>query len=578
LGALITVLGLAFMILANGAALLGSWKVLSRVRTGRASLDCTLFMLIRLLLISVAVLIAGVAGMLSASGLGIPAIVVLIALLVTSSKERFSRPILAAGTFPFVLLLGVIAVRLVLQAWFFSPHLGDALAYHLPKVAEWIRAGRFTHEMGVHPHVSFPAGFELLEAWWTVFLHHDALIELAGVECLALAGVACHALAEGVGLSPRSSLLAACGYVLTPGLHLSATSCLNDTPVAGLLVATFALVAGRVHPSLLLMTAGLGLGIKPTYGFALPGIFLLMILIRHEPPGLPPGRRAGFLLACGGLAAGAFWYVRNFLWFGSPFYPLGTPGFEDPTPVQFGPKWTSALLNIEALVNQRIYDYSAISGANVDDMAGWGSFAFACGLTGLVFCLRDERGIRTLAAGYGVSLLAALLFVQNDPWCLKYVFFFPSLLCIAAARLVERIPSILPFAWMLLGFSFLGTFFSYDLRLKQASVLASQPWRERSARVFPYGQIGNRLPAGEVGYFGSPTGAPYLLYGPDYSHRVVYLRSRTALELQEDLRAQNLLWVFAPSPTPEQQAILDESLRLGFFQPPEGRFYHVTRN
>src|SRR5207244_3087828 len=140
-----------------------------------------------------------------------------------------------------------IAARLLLQVWFFAPMVGDALTYHLPKVAEWVGSGRMTRELGPDPRAAFPAGFELVEAWCCVFLHHDALIEMAGVEFLALAFAATYALGRRLGLEERPSVLAAFLYALTPGLHFQATGCMNDGPVAALIVGGGALLFLRLH-------------------------------------------------------------------------------------------------------------------------------------------------------------------------------------------------------------------------------------------------------------------------------------------------------------------------------------------
>lgn len=565
--------GLLFLVSANAAALLGSRVLLTRLRTGKPSLDAVLFLLVRLLLISAFVLASGLFGTLSPLGVGIPSIIALIGLLLLGAHRGLSVPRLPPVGSAAAALAAVVLARLLLQTWFFSPHLGDPLAYHLPKIAEWIRAGRFTHEMGVHSHVTFPAGFELIETWWVVFLRHDVLIEAAGIEFVVLAFASVFALAEGLGLSARAAFFGGLATVLVPGIHLSATSCLNDVPPAALLMATMALVAARVHPALMLMTMAMGIGIKPTYGFALPGVVLLWVLTRREHRTPTPAPTTAWILASVAMSVGAYWYVRNLLWFGNPFYPLGSPGYEDPTPVQFGPKWASLVVNLSNLINVRIYDSSAVYGANVDDMTGWGSVAFGCGGMALLVLGRSDFRLRRLAWAFGVSLLAVLTLIQNDPWCLKYVFFFPAILCLASAAAMDRWPSMAPIGWLSLLFCFAGTFFSYDLRLPQARQLAIQPWRVRTAAVFPYGEIGSDVPVDAIGYFGSPTGAAYLLYRPDYSRRVAYLRSTSPANLIDDMKQAGVEVLIAPSPSQVQAGILEECCRRGQLRAAQDRFY-----
>jgi hypothetical protein len=120
-------------------------------------------------------------------------------------------------------------------------------------MAEWIREGRILHAPGTDVRETFPAGFELLEAWWTVFLHHDFLIEMAGVEFLALAFAAVAALGRTLGLAPRAAAAAGLLYLLTPGVHLLAVSCMNDAPVAALFLSSAALSLPRASRALVLI-------------------------------------------------------------------------------------------------------------------------------------------------------------------------------------------------------------------------------------------------------------------------------------------------------------------------------------
>ena len=275
--------GLAWMVAANAGTLLAAHAALRRVRSGKGSLDLALFMLFRLVLVSFLVLVAGAARILTPTGLGLLGAGLLGALLLTGEHRRlprFRRPDIALLP---ALFLGLVVLRLLLQVWFFAPYAGDALSYHLPKIAEWVQAGGFAREQGADDRSTFPAGFELVETWWVAFLHHDALIEMAGVEFFALALAASHALAVEMGLSRRAAMVACLAAACTPGMMIQATSCLNDGPVAALLVAAAALIVARAHPALVAVPVLLGLGIKPVFGYALPGMALLAFLWRKEP-------------------------------------------------------------------------------------------------------------------------------------------------------------------------------------------------------------------------------------------------------------------------------------------------------
>jgi hypothetical protein len=563
--------GILLLVLANAASLLGASALVRRMSTGSASVDAVLLLVIRLSLISGAVLLCGVTGTLSPIGLGTLSVLALALLGACGEHKHWQWIPLPPVGWAWIVFIIAVGVRLLAQVWFFAPYLGDPLAYHLPKVAEWVRAGAFTREMGVHPHATFPAGFELIETWWVVFLKHDVLIEMAGVEFLILAGASAGALAKILGAGDRSACLAGALYALVPALHLSATSCLNDTPASALVVSTMLLIIARAHPATFLAAAGLGLGIKPTYGFALPGMILLNFLWRSSGTLARPRSAEAFSLAVLGLVLGTCWYARNWIWFGSPFYPLGSAS--DPKMVQFGASLSSLWANLASLVGARVYDNATLYGPNDDYMAGWGAAPFAIGVMALLWIQRSDPRMRALALAFVVSLLSTLAFSRNDPWHLKYALFFPALPCVATALLSERVEGIKWLAGGTLGFAILGTCLSYDLRAEHLRVLAAQPWRERTAARLAYGQVTREVPENTVGYFGGPLGATYLLYRPDFSRRVVYLRARTASTLVEEAHATGVRWVFAPDPTAEQARILDDSTARGWMKLDSGRFF-----
>jgi hypothetical protein len=531
---------LAAFLAAEAAVLLAARRLLRPFRTGDAALDLVQLLLLRLALISTVVLAAGLGGALSVLPLGALAVGALVAGLAAGWHRdlRFARP---PGFGPWALAVGAaVAVRLALQVWFFSPHLGDAVSYHLPKVAEWVRPGGFGRELGLHPHATFPAGFELVETWWVVFLRHDALIEMAGVEFLVLAAAAAFALARQAGLGDRAAAGAALLYALTPGLHLSATSCLNDAPAAALVVALAALVHGRAAWGLVALAGGLAVGIKPTAGFAFPGLALLAWAVRKERPAVAPGRAWTAAAAHLGLVVGGFWYARNLLWFGNPFHPLGDPSVDNPVAVQLGPRLASFGANVRDLLDLRMLDAAAAAGANVDHGAGWGPVAVALGLPGLVIAVLEDGRFRRLAAAFGVSLASTLLFVQNDAWCLKYAFYFPCVLVLAAVRLADRARGAAPLLALAGALAFAMTTLPYDLPRSSLRVLAAQGVATRSALPL----WSREVPEEAVGAAGGFRVRPYLLYRPDFSRRVVYLRERSGEDLERRLREEGLRSVY----------------------------------
>jgi hypothetical protein len=560
------ILGLLAMIVANAAAALAARSLLERVRVGRPSTDLLLFLTLRLLLISAVVLVAGAARLLTPPTLGLAGAAVLAALLargaprglLPASRSAWDRWVIAAAA--------VVAVRLLLQVWFLAPNVGDALSYHLPKVAEWVRAGALTSEVGADPRAAFPAGFELIEIWWVVFLHHDVLIEMAGLEFLALAGAAAYALARELGWSEKVASLAALIFVLTPGLHLQATACLNDAPVAALVAATAALVVARVHPLLLLLPVGLGVGVKPTFVYALPGLAITAWLLRRRDGAPPPFLRAAAPLAAAALGVGAVWYLRNWVLHGSPFHPLGADGMKSlatgATMQRLGPSLRALRENLACFLDIRVYDRVQAADPLCAGNFNWGAAAFALGAPALVFLLRSEPALRALAAGLAVSALSVFTLVELDPWYARFVLFLPLLTSLALARMTELHRGAALLTPVALALGFLATFASAGLPRNEVARLARQSWSARAANPPPMPDDGS-----PIGYVSDAFGSGYSIYGPGFSHPVVVLRDKSLEELLRHAERERIAIFFVDGPARRGSPMLEDGVRRGLLEP-----------
>jgi hypothetical protein len=527
--------GLLGMAVANAAFLLAAHAVLRRIRTDNPPLNAVLFVLIHLLLLSTAVLTAGLTGFLTPLALGVLGAGLLAALLFLREHRFLPRPSVPEMGRWTALLAALIALRMLLQVWFLCPYNADAIAYHLPKVAEWIRAGAFTREMGTDVVASFPAGFELIETWWVVFLHHDVLIEMAGVEFAVLAFLAVRLLALELKLSGRAASLAATLYLLTPAFSLQATSCLNDGPVGALVLSMAALAAARAHPALLLLPLGLVLGIKSTGLYALPGWALLWFWRRKDPRTVPASVKGA--LAVGGIAAaaGAFWYVRNLLWYGNPIHPVKSGGY-----VQTAPRLSSLGANLGELVTNLFFDGQWGFTPLCFGTSGWGIAAASIGVVALLVQIRDERALRGVAVAFLVSMGCVLLLVKPDAWFARFIVFFPAILCIAAARLAESTRPVAVLLALACIVQFPGGLLPQEKSIVDYIGLMRQPWRRRSAAP-----MRDMVPPGDPIAVYTTTRVPlYLLYGPDYSRQVVYLRISSVDRLVEAMEQKSLRHVF----------------------------------
>jgi len=538
--------GLVWMLLANAGVLLGARRLTTRFATGHSATDAALFFLFRLMLISAAVLAAGALHVLHPWVLGLAGGVAAGALIAAGAHREF-LPWWKVANVPAVYLLAALAARLLLHAWFLSPFLGDVTSYHLPKVAEWVVHGTIFTDLGPDRRSWFPAGLELVDTWWVVFLRHDVLIEMAGIEFLALGAASTVALASRLGLAPSAALLAGAVYATVPAMMIQSVFAINDAAVAALVVMAAALIVGKVHPALILATAGVGLGVKPTFAFAAPGMIVLWLWLRKagsaEPPSPRPSR-AVWAVAALALLIGSVWYGRNAVLFGNPLYPAGTAALqfgEKSLLHRVGPSPENLAKNLSDL-DGRILDRRRGAGGMLEYIAGWGTGAFAFGLIGLLWAVRTSTNWRRIAACFLLSLASVLTLAENDIWFLRFVLFFPAILAVAAAALAEEVrPLRLPLVLVTL-LTLVGTFFTEDMPREAFLRSARLDWRRRSFGP----DVGvPDVPYSRVGCYGDVSSMAYLLYGPDFSRDVVYLRPKSSEELIESMERRNLPALYA---------------------------------
>ncbi len=560
------ILGTLAMLAANAATLLGAQAILDRLRTGKPAVDFVLLLLLRLFLISATVIVAGLLRFLNPLALG-GAGLALLGLMARSGVHRRLPRWGALGWSPgWTLLALAIAVRLLVQVWFLAPYLGDALAYHLPKIAEWVRAGGFVLEFGPDRRSAFPAGFELIEAWWVVFLHHDVLIEMAGLEFLLLSAAATYAIVRELGWSAKSATAAALLFAMNPALQLMATSCINDGPVTGLLVASIALIVAGAPPLLVVLPVAMGLGVKPTFLYTLPGLALLAGLLPRPEGSRPASPRSILAVAVGALGVGAFWYLRNWVVHHNPIYPMSPGGMKSLATglvlQRVGPSWASLRDNVLCFLDVRVYDSQAAPDALCTGNFNWGPAGFALGAVAAIPVLREDRLLRRIALGLAVASLGVFLSVELDHWDSRFIVFMALLPALALGRIWERYRFVPVLGFAALLFQFVSTCVPGNLQAEQLKDLVRQDWRERSANPLP-----PETRAARVAYSCDDFGLAYPLYGPGYDRGVVYIRDRTAEELLMHLDREGVQVLYVSPNLMRKTTMFEEGVRRGRLAP-----------
>ena len=106
------IVGVLLFLVANAALLLAAHELLRRLRTGEPAVDAVVFLLLRFLLISAAVIVAGLTGTLTRWGLGIAGTLALSVLLAVGSHKRLPRATFPAADRWIWGAVAIVALRL----------------------------------------------------------------------------------------------------------------------------------------------------------------------------------------------------------------------------------------------------------------------------------------------------------------------------------------------------------------------------------------------------------------------------------------------------------------------------------
>ena len=477
----------------------------------------------------------------------------------------------------FALVLGLIGLRMAVNVWFFPPYVWDVLTYHLPKVAEWVQHGDLHVPDLPVARVFWPAGFELLQAWWCVFSHGDAVVEMPGLLFYALACMSVFAVSRQLQVGRRAAAWSMVVFALTPVLALNAVSCKNDVAIAALFLYLTALwcrpvpTAGAFKRWFLSgLIVVMGVGIKPTLVFILPGLLLVARLGMRRSDFLPLCRLRGqgwlaalFLLACG---LGGYWYFRNWIRFGHPLYPVSMTGDGlKPLSGVFSMAW--GLESLRQLFAFKIFD-GQLGNPDVSDATGWGWFMFCCGGPAIAYGLWVSRKYRWLVAGFFVSFGSLLCWVIADPWNMRYAAWLPALGAWGFFAVQRHLRPVAQKMLVLLAvwttaLNGLGSALPHGVKLDLRAPVSGRAWNPGFQRY-----LGEQVPAGEtVAIFGGGDDWIYLVYGPSFERSVYWLKGagETGFAQAMEKRQLNYLCRVPSGHGPWLPPRLEDEVRQGRF-------------
>jgi hypothetical protein len=269
-------------------------------------------------------------------------------------------------------VLGVCVVAAGLLVWraILAVRLGvldyDAFSYHLVTVDMWLQENAIDRIPQRIWSDIYPANGELLTLWLMAFTRNDSLAALTGLVSLPLAVVSTVGLARVLGASRPWAVLAGGLLALTPAVMvLTSTTYVDILAAADLAAAWYLglLALREAEPrrrTMLLVLAGLAIGLtigtKQTVllpAAAMGALLVAAVVARAFPmrrqraassttaangargesavamPPAPLGAVARDVLAVSLPAAafGSYWYLRNLLSYGNPFWPFSVGPF-----------------------------------------------------------------------------------------------------------------------------------------------------------------------------------------------------------------------------------------------------------
>lgn len=256
-------------------------------------------------------------------------------LKIPEKKWGFSFRTYLCLPFPVLVLAGSALLGLLfLTLWAVVTHPppgGDGYIYHLYFPAAWLHSGRIAYiplPYGVQAATYYPLNTELFYLWLMLPLHEDLLTNTAQIYALVLCAVCVYAIARRAGAALPGAVAGAACVLLIPGFVQQAAVARVDIFFSlWFLAAIYFLYnwseTGQIaHLGFAAAAWGLFLGTK---SLAVPYsmcIFIPFCLVFFSSK--TSGRRLlsilvtfSLLIVCGG-----FWYIRNGLVTGNPFYPL----------------------------------------------------------------------------------------------------------------------------------------------------------------------------------------------------------------------------------------------------------------
>lgn len=493
--------------------------------------------------------------------------------------------------YPFLFLLFLSAVILgwIIFLGLVSPVTDfDGNSYHMSAVAYAIQqANLFDPQTSLSWLAGYPKGGEIMQLWSVILLGKDTLADLFQIPFLIAGVYALYALAVNLGVSKNNARFAAWLFLFTPVVINQLKTTYLDVLLASLFFAALALTVrvrpGRLDLLVLGIVFSLLISIKSS-GFIFiaaiaPFLAYGIVDLKNKRPQLHLKAYAyKIALVLIPLFFGAYWYVKNYIKYGSPVYPFGLEVagntiFPGQTFQDFIAHAFTGITSVPAGMFQRIwftwteqkdwfgclYNYDAT-------FSGLGPIWLVLLLPAIPFALYIAWRIKNYAFMMLTLIVAALFVVYPANFYTRYVLFIfaPGLVAIGLLLSVQKavlVNAVKIFALYLsvvvIGYTF--TLCNYTPVYVRQQYNAARTGNDRSSIIYgnavgpAYMLIQNTVQPGEVVAYDSKPYFIYPLWKPDLSNKVLYVTGSSQNDWEQNLKKTNVAYVFTNTDSKEHE-------------------------
>ncbi len=384
------------------------------------------------------------------------------------SRAKHHRVLIVLG----LVVLAQYLLQVVVTLWV-PPFSYDSVYYHLIAPDTWIQHGAIVHSPQRLAADVYPQDQEAISAFVGTFLQTLRYAGLTQLPFAAMAAAAVALLVRALGVRRSYAALAALAFLAMPAVFLQAPTAYVDVAAAATVLAALAFLLaapagapaegpGSAHLIPYLAVAGtatgLAAGVKST-NVALVPMVVIIALIQHwragDRTGGSPGSSARRTPVWAVLAwvlvpivaLAATWYIRTWITYGNPFYPVSILGFKglgsinqviiqgnEPLSLRHAP-----LGVVGSVFSSWIYDLHAHRFIYDQRLGGFGPQWILLGVPALAVCMvAFARRRRDYLFGLILPVLV-LAVASQAAWWARYTMALAGVGCVCLAWCLESL-------------------------------------------------------------------------------------------------------------------------------------------